>query len=113
MKEYRFKITQVGFSVLTGFGDTEEEALEELRNAHKGLTPHVIEATSYELLDCRILDGTETKAVYSPEADITIIMKYLYSNGELIAEEVIGFYHGEPNDKDTETYSTKGTTAIL
>lgn len=112
MKEYRFKVTQIGFSVLTGFGNTKEEALEELKNTYKALTPHVMERTTYELLDYRVLDGTETETVYSAEADTTFIMNYTYRNGDLVAEEVIGFYHGKPNDEDTKTYATKGTVAI-
>lgn len=45
---------------------------------------------------------------YSAAADITTILLDKYTNKEcteLISTEVIGFYYGAPDDKDTEQYS--------
>ena len=58
-------------------------------------------------------DETETKIEtnYSQEADRTFIIEETYINGELFSEEVVGFYSGEPNEKDTQTFlhKTKAT----
>lgn len=44
--------------------------------------------------------------VYSKEADITTIFRDVTrrSNDTLVSTEVIGFYFGEPNEKDTELF---------
>ena len=50
----------------------------------------------------------EIETGYVPELDMTIITQDTYEGGHLVKEEIIGFYHGEPNDEDTKTYSHKG-----
>ena len=49
----------------------------------------------------------ETWEAYSDEADVTTIFLSRYKDAErtqLMSTRVIGFYHGEPNDKDTEAF---------
>lgn len=49
------------------------------------------------------------RAGYVPTEDMTVIFKDTYKspNGECISTEVVGFYHGEPDDKATEEYKDK------
>lgn len=53
--------------------------------------------------------NTWTEVAYAPNIDTTFIMKYKQNEDGLICyEEVIGFYHGEPEDQWTEYYKDKG-----
>ena len=46
--------------------------------------------------------------IYSNEADITFLMKRTYTlKGNLISEELVGWYHGEPNKEISERYVGK------
>ena len=48
---------------------------------------------------------TEIQTAYSPESDMTFILKETTSaDGEPISTEVVGFYYGEPNERDTRNY---------
>ena len=54
----------------------------------------------------RMMDALSEKVytTYAPDTDITFIMKEAHDrNCETL--ECIGWYHGEPNEIDTETYS--------
>lgn len=43
------------------------------------------------------------EAHYAKTADMTfIVMTEWGEDDELIAEEIVGFYHGEPNEESTE-----------
>lgn len=54
------------------------------------------------------LEGIETG--YVPSMDTTTIWRNTYGEGgELQSREVVGFYNGEPNTKDTLLYATRGT----
>lgn len=48
---------------------------------------------------------------YSEEGDITFIMRETFLRSEPIKSEVVGFYYGKPNEKDTEHYKDHGTVA--
>ncbi len=46
--------------------------------------------------------------MYSPDYDITTIMVDTYDENDLmISSEVVGWYHGQPNDKDNATFFGK------
>ena len=48
---------------------------------------------------------TEIKTAYSPEEDITFILREITSaEGDPLSTEVIGFYYGGPNERDTRNY---------
>lgn len=48
---------------------------------------------------------TEIQTAYSKEADMTFILKETTSaDGDPISTEVVGFYYGEPNERDTRNY---------
>lgn len=54
------------------------------------------------------------EATYSPSADISIIIRYWRDRDGLLArEEVVGFYHGEPDEKATAFYADRGLVAEL
>lgn len=72
-----------------------------------------VEEFSAEIVDSRVIDGTEIETGYIPEMDMTVIIQYTYRNGELITEQIVGFYHGKPDDEMTKEFSTKGTVAVL
>lgn len=47
----------------------------------------------------------ETVTSYAPSDDMTFILEKTYDmNDDCVSTEVIGFYHGEPNDEDTEVF---------
>lgn len=57
---------------------------------------------------------TQIETGYVPEMDMTVIVKYEYDEeGDPYSKEIIGWYQGKPNDKDTETYKDMGCKAIL
>ena len=48
---------------------------------------------------------TEIQTAYSKEADMTFILKEITSaDGNPLSTEVVGFYYGEPNERDTRNY---------
>lgn len=43
--------------------------------------------------------------IYSKEHDITFVMKEVFDSvGEPLSLEVVGFYYGEPNDRDNRLF---------
>lgn len=50
------------------------------------------------------MSNVETYAAYSPEYDMTFIVKETTTNDNKILVEVTGFYYGEPNDEDTKMF---------
>lgn len=52
----------------------------------------------------------ELDTTYQEDIDMTIILRYTYVGDHIQKLEVVGLYHGEPNDSDTQKFSTKGTT---
>lgn len=50
----------------------------------------------------------ELYSVYSREGDITFIMEDAYNKkGDLIYTECVGFYYGEPTDRDNQYFKGK------
>lgn len=49
--------------------------------------------------------NTKLATNYSEEADRTFIIRETYQNDELIKEEVVGFYSGEPNNILTASFT--------
>lgn len=50
----------------------------------------------------------ELYPVYAREHDITFIMEETYDEkGEPISTECVGFYYGEPTEKDTQFFKGK------
>lgn len=50
----------------------------------------------------------ELFAVYAREYDMTFIMEETTNpKGDLISTEVVGFYYGEPTEKDTQYFKGK------
>ena len=50
----------------------------------------------------------ELYAVYADRDDITFIMEETTNeNGDLISTECVGFYYGEPTEKDTKFFKGK------
>lgn len=50
------------------------------------------------------------EVAYVPFFDMTIIKKNTETESDF-TEELVGFYHGEPNEEDTEYYKNKGVSA--
>lgn len=54
---------------------------------------------------------TWIEAAYAPNVDTTFIVQYEQDdNGLIFRETVVGFYHGEPEERWTEYYQDKGVT---
>ena len=50
----------------------------------------------------------ELYSVYAREADMTFVMEEITDkNGECASVEVVGFYYGEPSEKDTQYFKGK------
>jgi hypothetical protein len=50
----------------------------------------------------------ELYGIYAPDGDMTFVMEDTYNGkGELISSECVGWYHGEPNERDNETFKGK------
>ena len=45
--------------------------------------------------------------IYNSSHDITILLEQTKVNDVITKDEIIGWYHGEPNDEDTKLYSTE------
>jgi hypothetical protein len=41
------------------------------------------------------------RAIYIPVEDISVIFKEIYKDDEIKTREVVGFYHGEPDEYST------------
>lgn len=50
---------------------------------------------------------------YCQDTDTTFLTKAKYLKGELQSIEVVGFYHGEPNESDTIEYSSRHLKSTL
>ena len=50
----------------------------------------------------------ELYGVYAPSWDMTFIVEDTYNeNGDLLSTECVGWYHGEPDERDNETFKGK------
>lgn len=97
--------------------NSEEEALQKFNEmtedgGYRDMMENVDSFTT-EIVEHRVMDGTDIETGYISEMDMTVIIQYTYKAGVPIAEQIIGFYHGEPNDKDTKEYVGKGIAAIM
>lgn len=50
---------------------------------------------------------------YIKDMDVTVIWEYVYADGELTSEKIVGFYHGEPSEENLKTYAYTGTECIM
>ena len=55
------------------------------------------------------MSNVETYAAYSPNYDMTFIVKETTTDDNKIQVEVTGFYYGEPNDDCTRIFDGKGS----
>ena len=54
---------------------------------------------------------TEITTNYIPGEDITIVWQLLYVGKENIQRTLVGWYHGEPDEESTMTFSHLGVMA--
>ena len=73
-------------------------------------SPEEIERELQEALDDHDTE-VRIEEYYSENGDITFIMRETFLRSEPIKSEVVGFYYGKPNAKDTEYYKDHGTVA--
>lgn len=52
----------------------------------------------------------EFEDAYAPANDITFILETKAIDGEVLTQEVVGFYYGEPNEVDTQYYGSRCDT---
>ena len=53
------------------------------------------------------MENTRIASYYSPEADITFIMREIRSGGDPVSSEVVGFYFGTPCEESTTQFIGK------
>ncbi len=117
MREYEIVAKETTSGTFYVRANSEEEALAKFEDmtidgGYRDLMEDV-EDFSVNVVAHRVLDGDEIETAYVPDMDMTVIVKYTYRNGAAVAEQIVGFYHGEPNDHDTEYYTGKGTVATM
>lgn len=47
------------------------------------------------------------EVAYSPSHDITFILEECYMNEKIVSTELVGFYYGKPDEKNTIAYYGK------
>ena len=117
MNEYTIVARETTIGTFYIRANTEEEALSKFKEmtvdgGYRDMMEDV-ESFDAQIVDHTIIDGKEIETLYCPEGDMTFIMEYTYKRGEMIAEQVIGYYHGEPNENCTEKYKDKGTFCLF
>ena len=110
-KLYEVKVTQVTCGYYYMHGGNEEEAVKNMRNEMERpewTGPEEFVSEKVEVVGYKMINGTDLEQFYLGETDTTIIWEYTYEDGELIKEQIIGYYHGEPNSENLERYAYKG-----
>jgi hypothetical protein len=51
------------------------------------------------------------RVTYIPSEDVTIIWRDLYVGDNIAETSIVGWYHGEPHDDATATFSSNSLTA--
>ena len=118
MKEYTIVARETTSGTFYIRANSPEEAREKFYDEMMGdgsYEDNMVDVVDFsaEIVEHRVIDGTEIETGYIPEMDMTVILQYTYRNGDPVAEQIVGFYHGEPDAEMTKEFSTKGTTAVL
>ena len=66
-----------------------------------------------QAVDVKSSITTEVFSTYLPGEDKTLVWRYLYVNGNVLVEELAGWYHGEPNEQSTKDFSGPTNTAYF
>lgn len=111
-KEYTLKATETTSGIFYIRAASKEEAVEKFLDetddgGYRDMM-ETVESFTVDIVDEEIIDGTEIKAFYLRETDTTIIWEYTYENGATVREQIIGYYHGTPDEENTERYAYLG-----
>ena len=97
------------FTKVEVIASSEEEAIKKVEESISA--NYTFDDVDYDISYKQILNGTKTEVEYARELDRTFIFRYTYRDGELVEEQLLGFYCGEPNEEATKIYSN-GSTII-
>jgi hypothetical protein len=116
MKEFTITARETTIGNFYIRANTEEEAMQKFKEmtidgGYRDMMEDV-ESFDAQITGCSIIDGKEINTYYCPEGDITFIMEFTYKHCEMIAEQVIGFYYGEPDEKTTQIFKDRGVFAL-
>lgn len=78
-----------------------------------GLLYRYQEALEDEKRRAKAMMSRETLIVeyYSSNGDITFLMEETWDGDQPIESEIVGFYYGEPNERDTKYFAHRGVLA--
>ena len=111
-KEYTVKHTETLCNFIRVKAKSEEEAFEKAREIVNSIGYEGCENFEEEKFDIessKIIDGKKLEQGYIPEFDATVIIEFTYKDGNLIGEQIVGYYHGEPYGDGIKDYAYKGT----
>ena len=112
-KRYLVKHKEVLFNLIEiDEANSDEDALRKAReesesDSYKGCNN--FEEEEFTIVSSKVIYGTELKQEYVNRIDATIIIEYTYKGGDLVGEQIVGYYHGEPYPEGIKDYAYKGT----
>lgn len=117
MKEYAIKAKETTSGIFYIRANSEEEALSKFAEltvdgGYRDMMEEVEEFTT-EIVEYTMIDGAELEQFYLSETDTTIIWEYTYEDGELIKEQIVGYYHGKPTEENMKQYAYHGVIGRL
>ena len=111
-KKYLVKHRETSFNYIeVDDASSDEEAIKkasEIAYSDKYEGCDKFEEEEFIVVSSKIIDGTELKQEYIERIDATVIIEYTYKDENLIGEQIIGYYHGEPYKDGIKEYAYKG-----
>ena len=117
MKEYAIAAKETTSGTFYIRANSREEAMEKFEEmtTDGGYRDMMDEVESFytEIVKETVIDGEDYETGYIKEMDMTVIIKYVYKSSVPIMEQIVGYYHGKPNDADTEKYKNSGVVGVM
>ena len=111
MKEYLVKHTETLANFIKVEANNDNEANKKAyEEANKDNYPgcDIFVEEKFEVVSCKNIDGKQLEQGYIPEFDATVIIEFTYKDGNLIGEQIVGYYHGDSYDDGIKDYAYKG-----
>ena len=113
MTEYTIKAKETTSGIFYVRANSEEEAMKKfaeltMDGGYRDMMEDV-ESFTTEIISHTVINGKELEQGYIKEMDSTVIVEYTYQNAELVGEQIVGYYHGEPYEDGIKEYAYKGT----
>lgn len=116
-KEYTLKVTETTSGIFYIRAASKEKAVEKFLDetddgGYRDMM-ETVENFTVDIVGEEIIDGTEIEAFYLGETDTTIIWEYFYERGVMVREQIIGYYHGTPDEENTKEYAYHGVIGLV